>query len=106
MPAGSGTCRFRRKIGDVLREQGNLGEALESYRASMAIRERLAEADLQNAGWQYDLALSLARIGLVAAQKGDDDKALSAYRECRGDNAAPRYIGARSRRVPNSITPG
>ena len=33
------------KIGDVLVEQGDLAQALKSYQASLAIRERLAAAD-------------------------------------------------------------
>jgi hypothetical protein len=33
------------KIGDVLVDQGNLPEALKSYRDALAIRDRLAQAD-------------------------------------------------------------
>ena len=42
----------------MLRAQGNLPGALESYRAALAIGERLAKADPGNAGWQRDLSVS------------------------------------------------
>jgi tetratricopeptide (TPR) repeat protein len=45
------------KIGDVLVAQGNLPEALKSYRDGLAIRDRLAQADPGNAGWQRDLSV-------------------------------------------------
>ena len=38
------------KIGDVLVAQGNLPEALKSYRDGLAIADRLAKADPGNAG--------------------------------------------------------
>ena len=46
------------KIGDVLVAQGNLPEALKSFRDSLAITDRLAKADPGNAGWQRDLSVS------------------------------------------------
>src|SRR5512147_2918064 len=56
------------KIGDVLRAQGNLTAALESYQASLAIAERLAGADPGNAGWQRDLAFSHWRLAQYGNQ--------------------------------------
>jgi hypothetical protein len=44
----------------VLVEQGDLAAALERFTAALAIRERLAEADPNNAGWQRDVATSWA----------------------------------------------
>jgi hypothetical protein len=38
------------RIGDVQQAQGGLAAALTSYQASLAIRERLAQADPGNAG--------------------------------------------------------
>jgi hypothetical protein len=38
------------EIGDVLVAQGNLPEALKSFRDGLAIRERLAQANPGNAG--------------------------------------------------------
>jgi hypothetical protein len=40
------------EVGNVLMAQGKLSEALQAYRDSLAIRERLAKADPGNAGWQ------------------------------------------------------
>ncbi len=52
--SGSATCS---------RAQGDLAAALTNYQASLAIRERLAQADPGNAGWQRDLAVSFGRVG-------------------------------------------
>ena len=43
--------------------------ALTSYQTSLGIRERLAQADPGNAGWQRDLALSFGRVALIDAQQ-------------------------------------
>ena len=45
------------ELGDVRMSQGDLTAALENYRAAMAIRERLAASDPDNAGWQRDLSI-------------------------------------------------
>jgi hypothetical protein len=45
----------------VQRAQGDLAAALTNYRASLAIRERLAKADPGNAGWQR--GASIRQIG-------------------------------------------
>ncbi len=68
------------KIGDVLVAQGNLAQALESYRASLAIFERLAGADPGNAGWQRDLSVSHDKIGDVLVAQGNLAQALESYR--------------------------
>jgi len=47
----------------VLVAQGNLPEALKSYRDGLAIRDRLAKADAGNAGWQRDLSVVHNKIG-------------------------------------------
>jgi hypothetical protein len=67
----------------VLRAQGNLAAALESFKAAHAIRERLAAADPGNAGWQRDLAVSYGRVAMVETGQGARDKALSGYRSGR-----------------------
>ena len=38
--------------------QGNLQDALKSFRDHLAIADRLAKADPNNAGWQVDLVVS------------------------------------------------
>jgi hypothetical protein len=59
------------KIGDVLVAQGNLSEALKSYRDGLAIADRLAKAGPGNAQWQSDLVVSLVKLG----DAGDDPRA-------------------------------
>ncbi len=53
------------KIGDVLVSQGNLPEAVKSYAAGLAIRERLARSDAGNTDWQRDLIVSCVKIAQV-----------------------------------------
>jgi tetratricopeptide (TPR) repeat protein len=67
--------------GDLLLAQGDLAGALESYRESLAVRRRLAEADPSNAGWQRDLSVSQERIADVQLAQGDLAGALESYRE-------------------------
>src|SRR6266481_3625122 len=50
--------------------EGNLPEALKSYQAGLAIRERLALADAGNSDWQRDLAVSNDRIGDALVRRG------------------------------------
>lgn len=61
--------------GDVLVAQGNLTAALESYRAGLSIRERLAAADAGNAVGQRDLAVSHWKLA------GLDDRPKVHWRE-------------------------
>ncbi|MDP7099273.1 MAG: hypothetical protein QF511_12340 [Rhodospirillales bacterium] len=68
------------EIGDVRVAQGDLSGALESYRALMAIGERLAKADPDNAGWRRDLSVSHIKIGGVQVAQGDLSGALKSYR--------------------------
>jgi hypothetical protein len=54
--------------------------ALESFRASLAIAERLAKADPGNVGWQRDLFVSRAKIGDVLVEQGNLPAALEYFR--------------------------
>ena len=56
--------------------QGDLPAALTSYRASLAILERLAKADPGNAGWQRDLIVSYVKLRDVTGDKMYDAQAL------------------------------
>ena len=67
------------EVGDVLRTQGKLSEALRVYRESLAIVERLAMADPGNAGFQYDLGIRRELIGDVLMRQGDLAAALTEY---------------------------
>ena len=71
MPAGSATCRSRTTRSATCRSaQGDLAGGAASYRASLAICERLAAADPGNAGWQRDLSVSHNKIGDVLVGAG------------------------------------
>ncbi|MGZ8396702.1 MAG: hypothetical protein ACXW3X_09325, partial [Rhodoplanes sp.] len=56
------------KIGDALAAQGATDDALKSYRAGLAIRERLVAQDPANAQLQWDLLVLQWRL----ASSGDD----------------------------------
>jgi tetratricopeptide (TPR) repeat protein len=86
------------KVGDVLKAQGNLADALQAYRDSLAIIERLAKIDPSNAGWQRDLSVSYERVGNVLMAQGNLADALQVYRDClaigvRLANADPSNAG-------------
>jgi tetratricopeptide (TPR) repeat protein len=59
--------------------QGNLPEALTSYQASLAMRDRLAKSDPANAGWQRDLSVSYEKVGDVQVAQGNLPAALTSY---------------------------
>ena len=69
------------KVGDVLVAQGNLTEALKTFRDSLAIADRLAKADPDNAGWQRDLSVAYDRVGDVLVAQGNLTEALKSFRD-------------------------
>src|SRR5207244_738765 len=69
------------EVGDVLVAQGNLAEALQSYRHGLAVREQLVKADPTNAGWQRDLLVSYDKVGDVLVAQGNLAEALQSYRD-------------------------
>ena len=69
------------RIGDVQVAQGDLAGGLKSYRDSLAIRDRLAQSDPGNAGWQRDLSVSYEKIGDVQVAQSDLVGALKSYRD-------------------------
>ncbi|MGO9455277.1 MAG: hypothetical protein ACLQDV_30145 [Candidatus Binataceae bacterium] len=54
----------------MLVAQGKLAEALKTYRDSLAIAERLAKADPDNAGWQDDLSVFYSKVRNVLEKLG------------------------------------
>jgi tetratricopeptide (TPR) repeat protein len=70
------------KIGDALREQGDLPGALKEYREELVVAGQLAAKDSSNATWQKNLATSHQRIGLTLRMQGDRDGALAAFQQC------------------------
>ena len=69
------------KIGDVLRDQGDLAGALQAFRDSLAIAERLAADDPSHAGWQRDMIASYAKLGTVEPGVGWWAKAVAVAEE-------------------------
>ncbi len=69
------------RVGDVLVAQGNLPEALKTFRDGLAISDRLAQSDPDNAGWQRDLSVSYDRVGDVLVAQGNLPEALKTFRD-------------------------
>jgi hypothetical protein len=67
--------------GDTLLAEGNLMEALQSYRESLAIRTRLVKADPDNPDCQRALAVSYQRIGDVLLAQGNLGQAMKLQRD-------------------------
>ena len=59
--------------------QGNFAEAQKSYQDSLAVADRLAKVDPENADLQRDLAMSQGRVANVLAKQGDVLRALDKY---------------------------
>ena len=71
-PRGSAICRFRmNKVGDVKLQQGDTAGALAAYQQGLAISEKLAAADPQNAQGQRDLSISYIKLGDAKLQQKD-----------------------------------
>jgi tetratricopeptide (TPR) repeat protein len=70
-----------RRIGHVLKEMDRLAEALESFRAGLAIAERLAQANPGIDMFLYDLWESHNDTGSVLAAQGDLAAALASFRD-------------------------
>jgi tetratricopeptide (TPR) repeat protein len=66
------------QLGDLLQAQGRVKQALASYRASVAIAERLA-ADPNYAGRQHELAINYIKVGDMDLARGALDEALASY---------------------------
>jgi hypothetical protein len=64
-------------------EQGDLPNALASFRDSLAMREGLTKADPNNAGWQRDLAVSYENIADAYGRADDRANALAALRQAQ-----------------------
>ncbi len=69
------------ETGEVLVVQGNLAEALKTFRDSLAIAERLAKTDPSNADWQRNLSIPYERVGDVLEAQGNLAGALASYQD-------------------------
>jgi tetratricopeptide (TPR) repeat protein len=86
-----------RDAGEVPGDQGYLQTALESFRASLAIRERLVKVDPGNADWQRDLFIAHSRLGDVLRDQGNLAAALASHRAALSvaeslAQLRPRYV--------------
>ena len=80
-PAGVGYTLIL--VSDVCNRLGHLADAVAAAKESRTIRQRLADSDPDNAGWQRDLAVSLDRLGELAVAQGDLAAALRSFTECK-----------------------
>jgi tetratricopeptide (TPR) repeat protein len=64
------------RLGDVLRDQGRLDAALQSYQVAFDIAQQLAGKDPGNTQWQSDLSQSYTRIAEVQIDQGQLKNAL------------------------------
>src|SRR5262249_56059907 len=76
------------RMGDVLFAQGAADQALASYRASLAVLERLAASDPGNSVGQRDVAVTHSKIAAACEKLGDIAQALTAVRAARAIMAA------------------
>ena len=69
------------EVGDVMVAQGNLPEALQSFRDGHEILKRLAQAAPSKADWQRDLSVSYNKIGDMLKVQGNLPEALKSFRD-------------------------
>ncbi len=65
------------------RPPGKTEQVLDAYRQSLTIRERLAQQEPGNAGWQRDRAGGYRRQASVAEAPGDAEQAARYWDLCR-----------------------
>src|SRR5262245_27458769 len=66
---------------ELCRNDPKLADALTAFRDGLVIRERLAEADPNNALWQRDLSASYNKVGDVLVAQGKLAEALTSFRD-------------------------
>src|SRR5262249_6469138 len=82
-----------KKMGDVQRWLGQTEAALDSYRRSLEIAQRVADADKGNAQAQRDLAVSITKAGHAQLRMADTRTFLGWYLECEFvDNFVQRRL--------------
>ena len=69
------------KIGDILKAQGDLVQALKSYQDGLAVANRVAKADPKNAEWQQNITLIYLKVGEVFMAQGNFAEALKSYQD-------------------------
>jgi hypothetical protein len=72
-----------KKVGDVLRDQGKLAAARESYRAAIPIAERLAQVAPRHVRPQLDLYFVYAGLAVIEVRQKERCRALDVFRSGR-----------------------
>jgi tetratricopeptide (TPR) repeat protein len=75
------TASLSLRLADLLWHRVPLAEIDPLCRRALAIRERLAQSDPGNAGWQRDLTVAYDRVGNLQVAQGDLAGALKSYRD-------------------------
>src|SRR5262245_14933431 len=91
------------KTGDGLMAEGNLAEALTSYRKGITIIERLVEAEPDNLSWQHDLVAAYGRKGEALARQGEVTLALDAFSHGRRIATRLKEQLSDDRQLPNHL---
>jgi tetratricopeptide (TPR) repeat protein len=71
------------KVGDVLRAQGEVEEALKAFQQALHITQELAQQDPTNGEWLYLLGVNWQRIGRVRQDQNDLTGAAKAYEQAK-----------------------
>ena len=100
-PTTSATCRCATsKVGDLYRALGQGEQARQSYLQSLAIRERLAQAEPDRADYQRDLSVSYNKVGDLYRDLGQGEQARQSYLQSLGHSRAIGAGRAGSRGLP------
>ena len=92
-----------RKIGDVFRSKGNFDAALNAYRTSLTISDRLVNGAPENTKWLRDQALRHGYIATVAAEQGNRDAALISFEQGRAIFAKLNASSLDDPRLPKDL---
>jgi hypothetical protein len=81
-----GDCNFWHNPRRRADRKATFPAALDGYKASLAIRDGLAQSDPGYAGWQRDLAQSHGRMGIVEARQGAESITGGSGHHCAAQN--------------------
>ena len=82
-------------MGVLLSATGGIGEALETHKKALAIRQQLADANPTDNEYQIALTASLDNIGLLLNATGQKFDALESHKKGSGDPAEGRWTRTR-----------
>jgi tetratricopeptide (TPR) repeat protein len=85
------------EVGDALREEGKLDQALYRYHQSLALVEELTKRLSTNPAWQKLLAAAHQRLGLILEAQGSREDAMAQFRACGAIPVRPTIWSPRLR---------